>query len=91
MSLWEKWEREKLEQMGIEVERKSDVEIQNMRPKANVRKQTLILAGAFLGCLLVVYFALVMNALYGGYWSNFPLVRAVADRMDYRMSHLDNQ
>ena len=79
MSLWEKWEREKQEQMGVEVKHKSDVEIHDTRPKADVRKQLLIVGGALLVCLLTVYLAMVMNATYGGGLSDSPGVRALAD------------
>ena len=89
MSLWKKWEREKLERMGVKVEHKSDVKIHDMRPKANVRKQMLIVVGALLGCFLVVYLALVLNAMYGGQWSDLAMIRAMADRMGYRISTLE--
>ena len=85
MSLWEKWEREKLEKMGVEVERKSDVDIRDTHPKADVRKQSLIVGAALLVCILVVYFAMVLNAMYGGYWSDFPMVRSLADSVERRL------
>ena len=86
MSLWEKWEREKLERMGVKVERKSDVDIRDMRPKPDFRKQVWIVTGAFLACLMVAYFALVLSSLYGNRWSDFPIVRVLVDRIEQRMS-----
>ena len=86
MSLWDKWEREKLERMGIKVERKSDVDIRDTHPKPNFRKQAWIVTGALAACFMVVYLALVLNAMYGGRWSDFPIVRVLVDRIEQRMS-----
>jgi len=86
MSLWEKWEREKMERMGIKVERKSDVDIRDTHPKPNFRKQAWIVTGVFAGCIMVVYFALVLTTLYGSRWSDFPIVRALVDRIEQRVS-----
>ena len=86
MSLWEKWEREKLEKMGFEVERKSDVDIRDTRPKADVRKQTLVVGASILACLLVVYFFWVLHAMYGGNWSDFSLLRIISGRMEERIA-----
>ena len=86
MSLWEKWEREKMEQMGIKVERKSDVDIRDTRPKVNVRKQSFTVALAILGCFIAVYFALILDNMNSGRWSKLPLVRSLAGIMEQRMS-----
>ena len=91
MSLWDKWEREKLERQGIKVERKSDVDIRDTHPKANVRKQSLVVGAVILACFLVVYITWILHALYGGHWSDFPLVRALTGRMEQRISERDNQ
>lgn len=84
MSLWEKWEREKLEKMGAKVERKSDVEIYDTRPKANVRRQFWIVGGALLACLLAVYLALAMASIYNGRWSELFIVRLFVERAELR-------
>ena len=91
MSLWEKWEREKLERQGIKVERKDGVKILDTRPKPDVLKQSWILGGAILACLLVVYFALLLNHAYGGRWSEFYLVRVFAETAERRMESFRNQ
>ena len=85
MSLWEKWEREKLERMGVKVERKSDVDIRDARPKANLRKQSLAVVLAILTCFIVVYVVLILDNMYSGRWSDFPLVRSLAGIMEKRM------
>ena len=90
MSLWEKWEKEKLERMGIKVKRKSDVEIHDMRPKADFRKQAWIVGGAVLACFIVVYFVWILHEAYGGRWSDFPLVRILTDRIEQRASERGN-
>ena len=85
MSLWEKWEREKLEQMGIEPERKSDVEIHDMRLKPNVRMQLLIVAGALLVCFLTVYFAMFLNEMYGGDLAGSSGMRVFEDSVEQNL------
>jgi len=85
MSLWEKWEREKLERQGIKVERKSDVEIHDTRPKPNFRRQTLIVGGALLACFLAVYIAVVLNSMYGGKWSDWYIIRYIAEQTKLRL------
>ena len=91
MSLWDKWEREKQERMGIKVERKSDVDIRDTRAKHNVHKQTWAVVGAVLACCLVVYFALVLNAMYGGDWSDTLIVRMFVGRQEQRMATANSQ
>ncbi|MDR2180410.1 MAG: hypothetical protein LBP21_08885 [Synergistaceae bacterium] len=87
MSLWEKWEKEKLEKQGIKVERHSDVEIYDMRSKTNVRKQVWIVLGTIGACCLMVYLALIMEALYNGRrWSETYIVRLIAAREAERQS-----
>ena len=85
MSLWDKWEREKLERMGVKVERKSDVEIHDTRPKADVRKQTWVVGGVILACLLVVYFALLLDNMFSGRWSGLYIVRVFTEKAAQRM------
>ncbi|GHS87474.1 hypothetical protein AGMMS49957_07390 [Synergistales bacterium] len=53
MSLWEKWEREKLEAQGVKVERPRDVVIEDKPVKKNPLSQFLIVALA-----VVLLFAL---------------------------------
>ena len=92
MSLWDKWEREKLESQGIKVERKSDVEIQDTRPKADVRKQTLTVCAVVLGCFVVVYLALLLNNMYSGRWSDLYIIRVISEKTMQRVSAgSDNQ
>jgi len=85
MSLWEKWEREKQERMGIKVERKSDVKILDTRPKANIRKQSLIVALAVLVCFSLVFFGWAMHERFGANWSDFPLIRYLAGTVEQRV------
>jgi hypothetical protein len=85
MSLWEKWEKEKLKEQGIEVSPDRDFEIQPVHPKANLREQAWIVAGATLVCFALVYGALVLEALYNGRrWSETYLVRLFAEREEER-------
>ena len=92
MSLWEKWEREKLEKQGIKVERKSDVEIRDIRPKPNLRKQVLVVAGGILACFVVVYCALLLNNMYSGHWSDLYIIRIISEKTTNRISAgTDNQ
>ena len=86
MSLWEKWEKEKLEKQGIKVERKSDVEIHDTRPKPDFRTQMLIAGGTLLGCILFVYFAVVLYATYGGKWEDSYLARLLVETEARRQS-----
>jgi hypothetical protein len=91
MSLWEKWEREKLEKEGIEVERHSDVEIYEMRAKTDIRKQVLIVLGTIGACCLIIYLALILEALYNGRrWSDTYIVRFIATKEVQRQSMSNN-
>ena len=54
MSLWEKWEREKLRKKGFRVREPKDVEIHASYMKPNIRKQIAIVLLACIGCLLLV-------------------------------------
>ena len=90
MSLWEKWEKEKLERMGIKVERKSDIHIQEIRPKADIRKQSWIVGGVILACLLTVFLALILNQAYGGRWSDYYLIRVFAESGTRRMERFND-
>jgi hypothetical protein len=90
MSLWEKWEKEKLKKEGIEVDR--DLDIQPIHPKANVRTQMWIVAGTTLVCLATVYAAMVMEALYSGRrWSETYIVRLFAERAEQREEYTPEQ
>jgi hypothetical protein len=79
MSLWDKWEKEKLEKQGIKVEYESDVKIQDTREKPNLRKQTLIVGGAFAGCVIAVYILLGVTGMLGNYWSDTYFVRMISE------------
>ena len=91
MSLWDKWEREKLESQGIKVERRSDVDIRDTRPKADVRKQALTVGAAVLACFLVVYCALLLSNMYSGHWSDLYIIRVISEKTALRVSGSDNQ
>ncbi|MDR1378315.1 MAG: hypothetical protein LBJ36_04615 [Synergistaceae bacterium] len=81
MSLWEKWEREKLEAQGIKVERPHHVKIYETRSKVNWYKQTFYVFAAFFGCLLAVYAALTFEAVYSGRrWSDTYIVHLFSNR-----------
>jgi hypothetical protein len=87
MSLWEKWEREKLEKQGIKVEYDKDVKIYDTHPQRSLRKQICVVAGVFFACLLLVHMALVFEALYTGRrWSDTYIVRLFAAREAERES-----
>ncbi|MDR1977744.1 MAG: hypothetical protein LBQ42_03315 [Synergistaceae bacterium] len=91
MSLWEKWEREKLEKQGIKVERHSDVEIYEMRSKVDIRKQVWIVLGTIVACCVAVYAALVLEALYNGRrWSETYIVYLFAEKEMQRQSISNN-
>ena len=85
MSLWDKWEKEKLKRQGIIVERTSDdVEIHDTHPKVDLRKHAWITALALLICLAVVYFAIFLNSIFGSYWSDTFIVRYFVERAKLR-------
>ena len=86
MSLWEKWEKEKLKKQGIEVERESNVEIRDTRPKPNLRRQFLILSGAILACLLAVYAAMLLDDRFGGFWADTYIISFIAETERWRQS-----
>jgi len=90
MSLWDKWEREKQERMGIKVERKNDVEIHDTRLKPDIHKQVWIVGGVLMACLLVVYFALFLNERYGGSWTDSFVARLLAEKQMQRQSMTNN-
>ena len=85
MSLWEKWEREKLEKQGIKVERKSDVKIQDTRVKQDVRKQSLIVGLVIMACISMVFLGWTLHERFGNQWSDFPVIRHVSDMIERRM------
>ena len=85
MSLWEKWEREKKERLGIEVERKGGVEIHDTRPKPDIRRQSLIVCGAVVACVVSVYFFWALHDRYGGHWSDFPMIRSITSIWERRI------
>ena len=85
MSLWDKWEREKLERQGIKVERKSDVDIRDTRPKADIRKQTWVVGAVVLGCFFVVYCAWLLNEMYSGHWSDLYIIRVISEKTAWRV------
>jgi hypothetical protein len=91
MSLWEKWEREKLEKQGIKVERPRDVEIHETHPKSDIRKQLYIVGAVVIGSLLLVHAAIVFETLYTGRrWSETYIVRLFATREEQREALSNN-
>ena len=91
MSLWEKWEREKLEKQGIEAGNKHDVIIRKMHIKSQLGRQIWIVIGAFFACLLVVYVALTLEAVFNGRrWSDTYIVRLFVERAEQRSSISDS-
>ena len=85
MSLWDKWEKEKLERMGVEVERKSDVKILETRSKPNIRQQLLVLLLAILACFSLVFLGWALHDRFGADWSDFPLIRHLAGTIEQRV------
>jgi hypothetical protein len=85
MSLWEKWEREKLKEQGIDVPYDGDVEIHEMREKPNWKKQLLILFAAVVGCFLVT-FAAITFLRGANWWSDTYFARLLRDRNAQRQS-----
>ena len=92
MSLWEKWEKEKLEKMGVKVERRSDVIIHDTRQKTDLHKQALIVLGALAACFLMVYLAITFDALSTGRrWSETYIVRFFVERNAQRIAKAENE
>ena len=87
MSLWEKWEKEKLE---IDAERHNDVKIPTTSSKFNIRKQIGILLGVVIACLVVVYLLLTLNALTGHSWTDTYIVHFMAEREAQRQNTRKN-
>ena len=76
MSLWEKWEREKLRKKGFHVREPRDVEIHESYVKPDVRKQVAIVLVTCIGCLLLVLAAMLAETLVTGrQWSNTYIVQ----------------
>ena len=86
MSLWEKWEKEKLEDQGIEVERHDDVKMYETR---NIRKQIGILLATVVACFVVVYLILLVNSFVSRGWTDAYIVRFIAERDAQRQSTLN--
>ena len=85
MSLWEKWEREKLEKQGIKVEREDDVLILETHPKAKIKRQIGIVLGVCLACFALVYVALTFEAVFNGRrWSDTYIARLFSERETQR-------
>ena len=85
MSLWEKWEREKLRQKGFRVQEPRDVEIHESYTKPNIRKQIAIVLLACIGCLLLVLSTMLTEMVFTGReWSNTYIVRLFATMQQAR-------
>jgi hypothetical protein len=80
MSLWEKWEKEKLEKQGIKIEEPRDVNIRPTRVKPDYRQQTWIVVGAFFACLAVVVAALALGNLFNWQWSDTYIARLFVNK-----------
>jgi hypothetical protein len=92
VSLWDKWEREKLEAQGIKVERPRDVEIHATREKINWSKQAIYVFAALAGCLFAVYAALTLEALFNGRrWSDTYIVHLFAEKEAQRGTATNNR
>lgn len=79
MSLWKKWEREKLRQKGFRIRDPKDVEIHESYTKPNIRKQIAIVLMTCIGCLLLVLAAMLTETLLTGKrWSNTYIVQLFA-------------
>ncbi|NLL36431.1 MAG: hypothetical protein GX256_02775 [Fretibacterium sp.] len=85
MSLWEKWEREKLAKQGIHVEVPRDVEIHETYSKPNLRKQVRIVLLTLALCLVLVALAVFFEAFYTGKrWSETYFVRLLVSKEQQR-------
>ncbi|MDR1875287.1 MAG: hypothetical protein LBQ90_09805 [Synergistaceae bacterium] len=80
MSLWEKWEREKLRKQGIQVEEPRDVDIRPTRVRNNYRQQAWIIAGVVFICVVAVIVTLTLGNLLGWRWSDTYIVRFFATK-----------
>jgi type II secretory pathway component PulM len=81
MSLWEKWEREKLEAQGVKIKRPKDVIVRDAPVKKSPREQAMIIGIWVVFCLVVVYAALTTEAVYSGRrWSETYIVRLFVER-----------
>ena len=79
MSLWEKWEREKLRKAGIHVQDPKGVEVHESYTKPNLSRQIAISLAVCAGCLLLVLAAMLAETLVTGrQWSNTYIVRLFA-------------
>lgn len=79
MSLWDKWEREKLRKKGFRVQEPKDVEIHESYTKPDIRKQVSIVLATLIGCLLLVLMVMLAETLYTGKsWSDTYIVRLFA-------------
>jgi hypothetical protein len=91
MSLWEKWEREKLEKQGIKLEPVRDVEIHATHPKNNIRRQLYVVIGVVFICILLVHMSIAFEVFYSGRrWSDTYIVRLFAAKEEQREAISNN-
>lgn len=85
MSLWDKWEREKLEQQGIKVDHHSDVKISDSPIPVSMRRQIVLIGTVFLTCLLVVLLGLALSSYFGNSrWNSSYLLQLFSSRQQQR-------
>ena len=76
MSLWDKWEREKLRKKGFRVQEPRDVEIHASYTKPDIRKQFSIVLATLVGCLFLVLLAMLAETMVTGKkWSDTYIVQ----------------
>jgi len=86
MSLWKKWEKEKLKRMGIRIERqKDDVRILDTRLKSDARKQLPTLILVVLTCFVIVFIGWTLRERHANCWSDFPVIQYMAGMIERRM------
>ena len=92
MSLWEKWEREKLEKQGVKVQPKYDVEIHETHFKPNFQKQVIIAMMTLFGCMFLVGASMLAETLFTGKrWSDTYFAQLLVSRAQQREEIAKNQ
>ncbi len=87
MSLWEKWEREKLRKQGFEVEEPKTVEIHKTTFRPDLRKQILVILLILFACFSFIAFFTVTEVFSGGKkWSETFFAQLLVERNKQRES-----
>lgn len=85
MSLWEKWEREKLRRQGLDIRDPDKVDIQPEYKKPDIQNQIVIVLTTLVLCVLLIFVATFVETVYTGRkWSETFIVRLFVEKEQQR-------